>query len=380
MSWPTARIGSLARPKQWPILSRAEMSPSGFPLFSANGQIGFASTYTHERPTLLVGCRGSCGTLHITPPRAYANGNAMALDSLDESRLDVRFLYRFLERRGFEDVVSGSSQPQITRESIARIQVPLPHLEEQRRIAAILDQADVLRRTRIRALAKLSLLSASLLTDLFGDPISNPRDHRLAELYSLIDEARPITYGILKPGPDEHGGIPYVRVLDMRGGKIAVDQVRRTSTKIAGQYKRSMLKDGDLLISIRGHVGRMAFTPAGLEGANITQDTARLAITNANPSFVRAVMEHPSSKRWLAARTRGIAVQGINLGDLRRFPVIMPPRDDQDRFARSLEEVDHLRATGEEALSSGDALFRSLQHRAFRGELSRTAARDLDAA
>jgi hypothetical protein len=86
MIWPVVALGDVCKPKQWPTLSKADMEEDGYPIFGANGQIGFSSTYTHETPTLLVGCRGSCGTIHITPPQAYANGNAMALDSLDARR------------------------------------------------------------------------------------------------------------------------------------------------------------------------------------------------------------------------------------------------------------------------------------------------------
>ena len=113
----------------------------------------------------------------------------------------------------------------------------------------------------------------------------------------------------------------------------------------------------------------MARVPNSVDGANITQDTARLAIVGANPVFIRALLEHPLSIRWLADHTRGIAVQGINLGDLRRFPVILPPRTEQESFAEFCAVVDRYRDAGERQLAHFDSLVTSLQHRAFRGEL-----------
>lgn len=92
-------------------------------------------------------------------------------------------------------------------------------------------------------------------------------------LQELIQPDRPITYGILKPGPDVEDGVPYVRVVDIKNEQVLTDQLRRTTQEIASQYKRSQLIARDLLMSIRGHVGRMAIVPAAGSSANITQDT-----------------------------------------------------------------------------------------------------------
>lgn len=80
MRFENVPLLSLCQPKQWPTLSGKQMQPDGFPVYGANGPIGFSDRYTHLGPVLLAGCRGSCGTLHITPPKSYANGNAMAFD------------------------------------------------------------------------------------------------------------------------------------------------------------------------------------------------------------------------------------------------------------------------------------------------------------
>ena len=101
----TARLVDLCHPKQWPTLSMKDMTATGYPVFGANGQIGYSDKFTHSEPVILVGCRGSCGTLHVTPKFAYANGNAMALDAVDTSRVCEPFLFQFLKWRGFADVL-----------------------------------------------------------------------------------------------------------------------------------------------------------------------------------------------------------------------------------------------------------------------------------
>jgi type I restriction enzyme S subunit len=229
--------------------------------------------------------------------------------------------------------------------------------------------ADALRRKRKRSFDLLDGLAQSIFFEMFGDPIENPAQFPVTSLESVVSHSRKITYGILKPGPDQVDGVPYVRVVDIQRGDVNVARLKRTTTAIASEYKRSALRSGDLLISIRGHVGRMAIAPAACDGANITQDTARLAIASASTEFVKAVLETGSAKHWMAQRTKGAAVQGINLGDLKVFPLFMPPRRLQDEFAHKVMATKRTQHGNAAQRASLDAMFFSLQHRAFTGQL-----------
>lgn len=289
----------------------------------------------------------------------------------DPKRADSRYVFHCLQSRinYFLNRASGGAQPNISQGIIKETMIPLPPLEEQRRIAAILDRADALRRKRKRAIELLECLTESMFLERFGDPIENTAELPVSPLEDVVSPSRRITYGILKPGPDKEGGVPYVRVVDIQNSLIKVAGLKRTTRAIASEYRRSTLRTGDLLISIRGHVGRMAIVPPECDGANITQDTARLAVTAANTEFVKALLETTPAKHWMMQRTKGAAVKGINLGDLRQFPLILPPKHLQDEFA---EKVSSVRTILERATSQNDslvALFSSLQHRAFSGQL-----------
>src|ERR1700730_3490700 len=99
--WATVSLGEICSPKQHPTISANELMASGFPVFGANGQIGFFDKFTHEKPTIAITCRGAtCGTINITPQQTYISGNAMALDNLDASKVDLRFLAYALKTRG----------------------------------------------------------------------------------------------------------------------------------------------------------------------------------------------------------------------------------------------------------------------------------------
>lgn len=367
--WPLIPLGQISRPRQWPTPSSTEFGATGFPVYGANGRIGFLDRFTHEQPTVVIGCRGSCGSIHVTEPRSYVTGNAMALDDLDGDRIDVQFLAQFLAHRKFADVTTGTSQPQITGQNIITVRVPVPPLHEQRRIAAILNKADALRTKRRAALAQLDALPQSIFLDMFGDPITNERGYPVRRLIDLVDQKRPISYGILMPGPDQQQGVKYVRVVDMKDGAIDLRMIRKTTPHISNAYRRSLLRTGDLLLSIRGHVGRLAHVPHELDGANITQDTARLAVSEALSVFVRECLRTLSFQRWMAKHTKGVAVRGINLGDVKLMPIPTPSQVEVRAFVVRARAAERLGQAGRLALEKLDALFASLQHRAFRGEL-----------
>ena len=157
----------------------------------------------------------------------------------------------------------------------------------------------------------------------------------------IIETGRPITYGILKPGSGFVGGIPVVKVKDMQDGVIDQSNLLLTSPEIDAQYQRSKLRAGDLLITIRGSVGRMAEVPENLEGANITQDTARLTISNEyNKIYIRGVLESAPLQLEMERNIRGVAVKGINIGFLRELQIPICDRGVQDRLAGIYEQTD----------------------------------------
>lgn len=292
----------------------------------------------------------------------------------DPDKVAPRYLLHFLRqasvrRQGERRMTGSGGQRRVPQGFLAELALPIPALPEQRHIADVLDRAEVLRAKRGAAIATLDQLAQALFIEQFGDPVENQKGLPLRTLLELVDEDRPITYGILMPGPDQAVGVKYVRVVDMKNGGIDSSSVRRTTREVSDMYRRSLLKAGDLLLSIRGHVGRVALVPKDLEGANITQDTARLAVSAAAPMFIRECLRTPGVQGWMARHTKGVAVRGLNLGDLKRLTMPAPPRPQQESFARRVAAIEKLKSLHRASLAKLDELFASLQHRAFRGEL-----------
>ncbi len=119
------QLTDICTPKQWKTLSTSVLKKTGYPVYGANGIIGYWNEYNHEKPTILITCRGAtCGSVHLSNPYSYINGNAMCLDDLSDN-YDVEFLFYYLQWYDFSHVITGSAQPQITRQNLSKVHVPL---------------------------------------------------------------------------------------------------------------------------------------------------------------------------------------------------------------------------------------------------------------
>lgn len=189
----------------------------------------------------------------------------------------------------------------------------------------------------------------------------------------VVDPDSEIVYGIVQPGPQLTKGVPYVRGCDIQDGTIQVDQLFRTSKEIAQRYERASLRGGDVLLGII-RATKVAVVPNILDGANITQGTARFRPSSAiTTDFLAGWLDAPFAQGWLHDHYRGIDMPGLNLRDVRRLPVPLAPRTEQVTVAEVLRKWKSsyvsLRGAVETAFIQVNDLDQSILAKAFRGEL-----------
>ena len=163
---------------------------------------------------------------------------------------------------------------------------------------------------------------------------------RFAPLKRFVQASRPLTYGIVQAGPEVPGGVPYIRPVDMtdHDGVKAIDALPRTSREIAAQYSRSAVRAGDLVVSIGPSYGKTMIVPCGLDGANLTQGTARVApIEECDGRFLRwCLQSRLASSHWDAA-VGGATFRALNLGPLAETPISVVPLSAQRSIAELLD-------------------------------------------
>jgi type I restriction enzyme S subunit len=270
----------------------------------------------------------------------------------------------------FERKAAGVTVKNLNIDLVKSVEVPLPPLPEQQRIADVLDRAEALRAKRRAALAQLDTLSQAIFLDMFGDTAANPKGWPIRELQDVVKRGTIVTYGIVQAGDEYPGGVPYIRTGDIVAGEIVEDGLRRTDPEIAAKYERSRVDAGDIVMSIRATVGTTALVPESIAGANLTQGTGRIAPgEDTVPLFLLNALRATGTQHWIARQIKGATFREITLTRLRELPLPLPPLPLQHMFARRVAAVEQLKASHRASLAQLDGLFASLQHRAFRGEL-----------
>ena len=304
------------------------------------------------------------------------------LPILPGSNLERRFLCYFLRQPSMVDYANsraaGANLPRLSPSALAGFEIPLPPLAEQRRIAEVLDRAEALRAKRRAALAQLDSLTQSLFLDLFGDPKANPKGWPIKTLGDLVAEFR---YGSSNKSANQ--GKPALRIPNVAGGTIDLTNLKLVPVDVA-EFERLRLRDGDLLfVRTNGNpdfVGRCAVfdskaaATSGFAGNEFIFASylirARLTATNIAPVFLREYLLGDEGRRQLRSRSKTSAGQfNINTESLGAIPVPLPPTTLQREFARRVRAVEALKTAQRASLAELDALFATLQHRAFRGEL-----------
>lgn len=265
-------------------------------------------------------------------------------------------------------LATGASYPAVSDSIVKSSSIPLPPLPEQRRIADILDRADNLRNQRRRALALCTELADATFIDTFSkNSVAKVTTFPLEEVVAV---GTTVTYGIVQAGDEVPGGVPYIRTGDLVDGHINQERLRRTSPEIALRFPRSRVKSGEIVMSIRATVGTTAVVPPSLDGANLTQGTARISPgESVLTEYLLAYLRSAAAQNWLQAQVKGATFREITLGRLRQMPIPVPELGLQQNFRQRIQSLEHIRAQQETHLAKLDELFASLQHRAFQGEL-----------
>ncbi len=262
----------------------------------------------------------------------------------------------------------GVAQPGVNATTLKALEVPLPPLAEQRRIAEVLDRAEALRAKRRTALAQLNFLTQSLFVDAFGDPLPNPKRLRTAKLGSLCVR---VTDGTHQPPKWSEVGHPFLFVSNIVSGEITFDTEKFISEETHAELtRRCPIELGDVLYSTVGSYG----VPAIVRSEQKFAFQRHIAHLKPNPAlldseFLAAMLASLPLKRQADRAAKGVAQKTVNLAEIRDFIVFQPPIDLQREFARRVAAVERLKSSQRAALAALDALFAALQHRAFRGEL-----------
>jgi type I restriction enzyme, S subunit len=293
----------------------------------------------------------------------------------DPSRVDVRYLRHGLEM-AIQDVqrhLHGATMKHVNRGEFLSTSLFLPSIAEQRRVADLLDHAHRVRAKREECLALLDVLIESIFLDMFGDPARNPKAWRTCKLGDIAEVQGGLQITTARVGyPLE---VPYLRVANVYRGYLDLQEIK-TLRATAAEIARTMLVKNDLLI-VEGHgnpdeIGRGALWDGSIANCVHQNHLIRVRFQDRKvvPLYACMFLNSPGGRQHL--KRSGKTTSGLNtisVSEVKAAPLALAPLSLQQQFACRVAAVEKLKVSHRNSLAEMDALFATVQYRAFRGEL-----------
>lgn len=315
--------------------------------------------------TVLLSFKLSIGKVGITTRPMCTNEAIASLPIRNSKRLSADFLYWALQSL---DLTAGQDRAAmgatLNKPKLLGLEIPVPPLSKQQRIAKILDAAEALREKRRVALAQVDTVTEAIFIEMFGDPLTNPREWPVAAVRDIAtttsggtpDRGEPAYFG---------GDVPWVKSGELHQGFVTQTEETLTQRGVA-ESSAKLMPIGTVLVAMYGAtVGAVA--TLGIEATtNQAICCIRLGGRVQSPYFVSLLKLMTPT---LLLRRVGGAQPNLSQDLIRSLTIPVPPLPLQQTFARRAAAAEKLKAAHRASLGEMDALFASLQHRAFRGEL-----------
>lgn len=329
--------------------------------------VKYISPETHQalkrsqgRPgDVLISIAGALGRVAVIPDALReANMNqAVSLVRLRNNACHIDYLRHALHGHHVAVQVSLSkaalAQANLNLKQVGGLEVLLPPLPEQRKIAAILSSVDEAIEKTQAVIDQVQVVKKGLMQELLTKGLPGrhkkfkqteigeiPEDWEVVELQELCEPGTTITYGVVKPGPKDPSGVRFVRSGDLTTGVVAEEQLRTISKRVSDTYKRTLLRGGELLIALVGQPGATAIAPKSLAGANIARQVGLVRVNERLlPEFAKSYFNSPLGRKALLRESIGSVQQVINLRDLKTVELPLPSIEEQNAICDVLAAV-----------------------------------------
>jgi type I restriction enzyme, S subunit len=328
-----------------------------------------------QQNDILYCLRGSLGKTAIIQDiekGAIASSLVIIRPSKD---ITTKYLYYFLTSYlGQAEIYkydNGSTQPNLSAASVKAYQIPLPPLEEQKRIAAILDKADRVRRKRQEAIRLTEELGRSIFLDMFGDPVTNPKgweECNIQDLCSIIVDCPHSTPKYL----EEKNGYPCIRTSDLQNGYLDFSTTKHVGDmEYQNRVSRHIPVSGDILYSREGE--RFGIAARVRENYKLCLGQRMMLFqpdfSKATSAFLWSLLNSQSVYHQATQSVGGSTSPHVNVKDIKKFKAFCPPLEMQVVLENTGNRLDSLREKNIKDFTESENLFNSLLQRAFRGEL-----------
>jgi type I restriction enzyme S subunit len=321
-------------------VKESERVSGPYPYFGANGQQGWIDDYLFDEPLVLLAEDGGHfsnperGIAYKISGKTWVNNHAHVLRPI-EGVITVDYLSHALRNRDVRRYLSGSTRDKLTKAGACQIEIPLPPLEEQRHIAAILDKCAGLTASQELHLSRLRELEGALLRQMDAEVSGGSK---AVALSALVESGDKINYGVVQPGVHIDAGVPLIRVGDLAAGTVNRSTIKSIDPAIESLYSRSRIRGNEILISCVGSIGIIAEARPEDIGSNIARAVARVPVSkDVNRTWLAAYLRSQRVQRYFTSELRTVSQPTLNIKQIQETEIILPPLEQQQAFANRLE-------------------------------------------
>jgi len=362
-------LGDICELKYGKALAAKVRVPGEVPVFGSNGQVGTHCATLTSGPTIVVGRKGSFGEVNYSEVGCWPIDTTYFVDGTATDQ-DLRWLHHVLPSLRLTELSRAAAVPGLSREDAYRRELLLPPIEEQRRIAAILDQAESIRAgNEGTQLALAALAHAFYLSD---GRIEDAPTLALAELCAAPGDIKCGPFGTqLKSSEFRTAGVPLWGIKQVNRG-FQAPTPEHVDAATAARLSAFDIVPGDIVMTRKGTVGNCAVYPEHFPQGIMHSDLLRIRVdTNlVLPAFLSHQLHHSRAvNAQLARQSAGAVMPGLNVTKLKMLSVRVPDMAVQREFVHATRSVG---VTQDKVQRRGVALatlFSSLQARAFSGRL-----------
>jgi type I restriction enzyme S subunit len=346
-------------------LDRDENGP--YPVYGSSGLIGYHNARIVNFPTLIIGRKGSAGSVTYAPEGGWPIDTTFYISVHEPEHLDLRYLYYSLIHSNLEQHAITTSIPGINRSDLYQTKILVPPLPEQKRVVAILDQAEALRSKRRESIGLLDEFQRALFMEMIGGPAWNEMGWEIHELHDLADQ---ITDGVHAKPEYQASGIPFISVKDVSGGVLSFDHCKYISPADHTRYiQRCHPEYLDILYTKVGTYGIPALVDTHREfSLYVSVALIKPKKDKVNPVFLKEMLAGPIVKQQADKAIKGIGVPDLHLVEIKQFKIPLPPMQVQNDFAAKTEKIQAQRNNFKQSLHDMNQMFNSLVQKMFQAE------------
>ncbi|MBS6989657.1 MAG: restriction endonuclease subunit S [Azospirillum sp.] len=365
--WKEEELGKHANIKRGNTITKKQVVHGDYPVVAGGkGAAYYHNEYNRQPPVITVsGSGASAGYVNYWEVPIFASD----CSTIEEKDLNIKYIYYFLKSRQQEllDKQVGVAIPHVSPKDVSPLLIPYPiDKGEQDYIVKTLDAVAEIIRLRKETIQLAQDLIPTIFQEMFGDP---ERKICLADVATIKGGKRLPYGGQLQDETTVH---PYIRVADMVNNTIKKDELKYISDVIYNKIQNYTISSRDVYISIAGTIGRVGLVPDNLEGANLTENAAKIVLNENKINKVFLVYELLTDV--LQSQIKSLTVQAgvpkLAISRIESLKIYCPPLSEQEEFADKVEQINKYIAAQQEELEQFETLFQSLLQEAFTGILT----------